>query len=316
MSRLTVILLVFVASAIVGWIGFTALNTSYLKPRRELKETIAAAKDEIAASDQARRDAPRIAGKLHAIVDRTLGPDLESVDHHLRRRLNRVGEVVRLAALSVQTGDEKARGTPAERDFPSRWKNLREELDFIELNGFISGEGSYAQALELIARLEAEPWIKRIYHVRLDPMRGADHFRINVRLTTLFLPGQSPRQPLPEDPPAIDQARVAQLAASNPFVIPEKPAAPPTPDVQVAKAPSAPPFPYEQWVMTGVVSGPSGAEVWLLESGSGTTKLLAPGESLRDLKLVAAQGDQATFEWAGRNVQLSVGQNLGEIVKH
>ena len=313
MSQRAMFLLVLLVCVPIGWLGYRTLDNAYLSPRRELVGKITQYQNDISLVTRERADAARLLGDLRSIIDSTLGPDLETVDHLLRSRLNRIGEDIGLTSLSVSTGDEDARTSPASDTIPRKWKALREELDFIELNGFIAGEGTYAQAIELIARLEAEPWIKRLYYVRLDPKQGGERFRVQVRLTTLFLPGQLPSAPLPEGPPALDHARLAALTSANPFVVPPPVVEQP---VEVAMAPPAPPrFPYEKWVMTGIVSGPSGAEVWLLEPASGETKLLLPGQQLSEMKLVTAEGDAAVFELAGKSVQLSVGQSLGEAAK-
>jgi hypothetical protein len=315
MSSRAVLLIVFLAATGVGWLGFTTLKKSYLAPRRLLTSTIETYQTNIALLHKERKNVPLTHAALRGVIDRTFGPDLETVDHRLLSRLNRIGEDIGLSSLSVSKGEEKARLSPATSEFDRRWKALRDELDFIERNAFISGEATYAQALELLARLEAEPWIKRLYFVRLDPLQGGERFRVQVRLTTLFLPGESPSAAPSEAAPPIDRAKLAVLAAANPFVIPQEPVAPAQP-VEVADVtPGAPPFPYDKWMMTGIVTGPDGAEVWLLEAASGETKRLAPGETLSQMTFVTASGDAAVFELAGKSIELSVGQSLGEALR-
>lgn len=317
MSNRAVFIIVLLIATVIGYVGYTFLNTYYLTPRAKLVGYLDQMNVQI---DQVRGERSQAADrqeKLQAYIDRTLGPDKETVEHELRSRLNRLAEEIGLTAQNVSTGDMSLRLSPAKNEFSNNKKKVEErklydEVDFAELNGFIAGDGTYAQAIELIAALKAEPWIKYLYFVHLDPRDGGKTFRVTVHLRTLFFPGKSPGKPMPEGMPALDQTKLATLAEKNPFALP----APPEPEQPVRVANNKPrpkAFPYDKWVMTGIVSGPTGGkEVWLLESGSGETKLLTPGEQLSDMKLVDADGDAAQFEYNGKSIQLFIGQNLGE----
>ena len=72
------------------------------------------------------RNAVGIERDIQAFANRTLGGDLESVDHRLRARLNRIAEQLQLQDIVVGTGRAVSRDSPAKRVFTRREKTLRE----------------------------------------------------------------------------------------------------------------------------------------------------------------------------------------------
>ncbi|MHC4448256.1 MAG: hypothetical protein ACYSXF_10830, partial [Planctomycetota bacterium] len=192
---------------------------------------------------------------------------------------------------------------------------LREEIDFVEVQGWISGWGSLEQVVGLIHRIEAERWLKYIDQVKLDPKENGQRVDVTVRLRTLFLPGRAPSEAsLASSDTEVAAAaatpeRYAALIKANPFAVPPpKPTAPPP--VAARKAPGPPSFPYGQWVLTGVAESDGIGEIWLLNPKSGESRRLAVGESLHELVLAAAEGDRAEFQIAQERFSVAVGQNL------
>ncbi|MFB3138803.1 MAG: hypothetical protein ACE10B_06255, partial [Phycisphaerales bacterium] len=80
---------------------------------------------------------------------------------------------------------------------------------------------------------------------------------------------------------------------------------PPTPAAVATTA-------QDQWMLTGVASGPDGLEVWLLNPQTGESRRLAVGETLRELVLVGAVGETAEFRRDQQRFTVSVGQRLSQ----
>jgi hypothetical protein len=304
-------------------VGYKALASRYLQPRATLLAQVEIAQATLDKQREAREDMPRVATELNAIVDRTLGGDVETVDHRLRTRLSRLAEGVGFDGPPVSTGAATRRLSPARTAFKSR--ELRDEFDFIELPGFVNGQGTFEQALALVASIEAEPWIKRIDELKFDPADNGSRFDVSIRLTTLFLPGRTPgtsgtpvsaavAAPLPGVVVSTDQ--YPTFAALNPFRIPP---APP----QAAPAPAGvPPDPvgepeglkYQHWRLTGVAHSPAGPEVWLLNTQTRDPRgrRLLLGQSIHDMELIAVGVDRAEFRLGDERFAVEIGRNLAD----
>jgi hypothetical protein len=309
--------------ALVGlWVVRGTYRSMYANPAEKLRADIAGLEKRLASYDRSVSGAPRLAQKLRSVTDRTLGGSTETVDAELRERLNRIVEAVNLDGGTVGTESASRRASPARAAFPKRgsWKTLRDEVDFIELGGWISGEGTFRQAVEIVDRIDAEPWIKRITQVRLDPKGNGERFAIRVRLATLFLPGGA-TEAVAET--SYDQQRLTELAtlvAANPFRIPSPPAPkPPAVASNPTPTPVSPPpprFPWGQWSLTGIADGPEGSEAWLLNRQSGESKRLAVGHRIgpaaAGAEMLAANGQWAEFRLGDQRFRVLVGTNLND----
>jgi hypothetical protein len=307
-SRLTLAVGVVVTLILLtlGWRG-------YARTREPLNESIATLRERLseARAEQVRQ--VRLEETLQELAQGTLGADRETVDHELRSRLNRLGEQIGLSGLVVNTTRFSAKQSPAKRQLSSRGeRELQDAVDFVELEGSIAGEGTLAQAIELVNSIQTAPWHKRVDQVSLHPRDNGDRFEVSVRLTTLFIPAWTPSElPVdPERPPPID-AYVA-LVDNNPFRLPPPPVVE-TPTPQVTQPlPQPPPsrFPYADWMITGVVDGPGGPEVWLRNRSSAETRQLTIGQRIHDLEFISSTGEAARFRQGDQEVQVRVGQSL------
>ncbi|UCD76488.1 MAG: hypothetical protein JSV91_06100 [Phycisphaerales bacterium] len=306
-------LVALLIACLLLWSGAEAV---FFGPRRDLVGQIADAQAAVDKSRNRLDDMPALERQLTSYADRTLGSDKEEVDAHLRQRLNRIAETVKVAGATVGTGSRSSRQSPARRAFPrsASWDALRDEIDLVELDGWISGEGSFAQVMQLVDRIEAEPWLKRIDYLKLDPKDNGERFGFTVRLTTLYLPGRSPAEAAPA---AYDRSRFQRLASlveSNPFRLrPPRPAPPPAaPEAAPSPPPSPPEFPYEQWVVTGVAQSQAGEEVWLRNSSTGETRILRVGQSIGKAVFASLRGDSAVFRIDDRHFLVQAGRNLND----
>ncbi len=298
---------------LLGLVSLTAHCTAkktYFDKKADLVDKIATSEQRLADARAENRRRSKLDEELQGIIDRTLGSDLETVDHQLRTRLNRIGEELGIVGLTVGTGQARKLQSPARHEFSRRkYPQLREEIDFVELEGWISGEATFENALRLVHRIDAEPWLKHLDQVRLQPKDNGDRFGVTVRLTTLFLPKRSPSEPVwaAYDASAFDPYLV--LTRTNLFRVPPKPepASPQPSPTAIAAA-----GPQDQWMLTGVASGPQGLEVWLLNPQTGESRRLAVGETLRDLVLVGAVGETAEFRHDQQRFTVRVGQRLSQ----
>lgn len=322
---------------ILGWLGYATLVATAFWAAKLLGAGRLTGSDEAEAARETERRKvlgevralrdrrPEVDAELQALVDRTLGGSLELVDGTLRARLNRLGESEGLRNLVVGTGASSARESPAKSRYPrsADYRPLRDEVDFVTLSAWINGEGTVDQVFRLLQRVEAEPWLKRIGTVKLEIVRGERRGRdarlkLNLGLTTIFLPGREPSGALASSWTPSDFASLAPLTSSPMFLLPAPPPAPAVPEQTVAVAPQppqpAPPpaFPYGDWLLSGVAVGPGGPEVWLVNRGSNERRVLTPGEALHELVLAEAKGERAVFRIDGRTVELGVGEVMRE----
>jgi len=319
MSAILKPIAIAIAALACAGLLYSAVNKWYLAPRRTLIEDLDGANATLARHRDAAQKKAGVSRDLQAIVDRTLGGSLESADHRLRTRLNRLAEQSKLQGVSVGTdGSGRPKGTPARVLFSSAsYKPLRDEIDFVEVEASISGVGALADVVRLITAIEAEPWIKRIDEVRLDPRDNGARLNVSLRLTTLFLPGREPKTEQPAQPPNPElQSRFAALVSGNPFRVPPPPAppAPPKTEQPAAAAPAPPPFPFGEWALTGVAQGPSGVEAWLRHQPSGQTRVLAPGQALDAMVFhgAARDAEAAEFTLGEQHVIVAVGSTMDQ----
>lgn len=316
MNRPTKIIAILLAVIASLWLLYGMANSLFLRKRASLVDQIRVATASIGERKKARNDESRMDAEIQRYADRTLGGNEETVDHQLRSRLNRLVEQFQLQSPTVGPGTAPPRPkeSPAKLMFSSSQSQikLRKEKDFVELEGFISGSGTFDQVLRLVDSIEAEPWIKRIDEIKLDMRDNGAKFDVSIHLTTLFLPNHEPNPA--HVPPAktggFDQ--YVTLVQNNPF---RKPLPAPIASQAMTDPPviaGPPPFPYEQWALTGLAQSPSGIEIWLLNHQTHESRRLGVGESLQDAVLVSTNGEAAEFRIGQQRFMVAVGKNLSD----
>lgn len=307
MTRPLIIAAAAVGFGLGAWLAYGVVDRTFLTPRSELREKIDSLRDRVNAAQKIVDSGPGLRTEIEDCSRHTLGPSLEVVDHRLRTRLNRIAEEVGLADPSVGTGAVAHRPSPARRAFRG---DLRDELDFSEVEGWVSGQGTLEQIVQIIDRIEAEPWIKRIHQVRLDPRDNGELIQATVRLTTLFLPGRGPNEVTVEAYDAARLASYASLVETNPFRLPPPEVAPPQPQVETTPEPQR--FPWAQWMVTGVAAGPGGPEAWMSNRESGETSVLQVGDTLGAAELIDARGEWAEFRIDDSSFRVQVGHRMND----
>jgi hypothetical protein len=269
--------------------------------------------------------------RLAAAVNRTLGERTDAVDTALRARLNRIAEETGVRDLMVATNAAVERKSPARQEMVrlGLTRAQRDEPDFVELRATLAGEGAADQVLRLVHRIAVDPMLKRVEALRLDPVKDGSRVRVTIRLSTAFVPGREPAS-LPGAPSAeaiASFSRYAGLAARNPFRVPaptagaaQVAAASPAPaaagEATAAPADAAPadvgigPFPYGQWLLTGVVDGPAGTEAYFRNAATGEARVLRVNESIAEFAFVGLDADAARIAAGGATYRVRVGDSL------
>ncbi len=87
MRRLVRLMLALAAIAAVLWLGWTPIQAVYFKRRAVLEDRRVSLAADVERYLDGVKDHDRVEGAIQAFVARTLGGDLETVDHRLRSRL-------------------------------------------------------------------------------------------------------------------------------------------------------------------------------------------------------------------------------------
>jgi len=322
------------AALLAAGIGFMVGDRRFSAERAAAEESIDTYVSVLTQARKVRDGRAALDGRVQGVADQTLGSSLEVVDSEVRRRLNRACEELGITEFSVTTGTSIAKPTPAKREFKQTIeRSLREEPDFVEVEATVNAAGRAGQMYRLMHRVQAEPWLKRVESIRLDPSADGSQLRMTLKLRTLFLPGRPPAKPLVPDPQALAMSgRFALLFDSNPFRIPPPVVAIASEKVQKTSSEGTPtvqsnpgsgenaspigvpnpdsPFPYGEWQLTGVVDGPGGAEAWLRHLPTGSQLTLQPGAAVGELIFRRVEYDFGVFDLPGGTCRVQVGSNL------
>jgi hypothetical protein len=302
---------VFVLVGVVGYLQGSGRLNGQLEALAEKRSTYINVMNTV----RSQRDAlPESRGRERALIERTLGPDVESVDSRIRQRLFSLAQSSGLGRISVSTQGVTARRTPARSEFRRSGdeKILRDEIDFVELSASLSGRGTYPKIIDLMARIHSDGWLKRVTETTLNPDPNGELFDVVVRVTTIFVPERAHDEDIVEG--AYGDSRLSTILASNPFALPVPPAVEividPRPVEPVKSTLPAPGFPYRQWMLTGAVVGPDGPEAWVRNTKTNERRSLTAGDLLGKASFVDVQGDNAVFTIESRSFTVRIGRSL------
>ncbi len=309
---------VAMAVAAAFWLAMQWGGGRFDDRRAEVEQRLATYRSAIENGRRQRRERPEVDAAIDGFAVRTLGNTVESVDSAVRSRLNRVGEESGLANLVVSTRPAVPRGTPAKGEFSrsASQRALRDEIDFVEVPASMLGQGSLESLLRAVHRIEQEPWIKRIDSVSFAVGNDPAKMQLEVRLTTLFLPGATVPETLEaalESQTPFD--RYATLLAFDPFALPKPPEPPPPPSPRPRRPnppPPPPSFPYADWVLTGLIEGAAGPEAWLASRSRGERLAIAPQGRIDEAVLLAVGRDAAEFLLGEERFLVPIGGSLAE----
>lgn len=296
---------------------------AYATPRAKLLDEIRASRTAASDLEGKMRDQFKVADRVRAAGERTLGPKFDTMSARFRDGLARIAESQGLESITVDHGEPQPQTNPLinVQSVPRGLKTaLRRPADFAAVRGSVRGTGTLEQVLRTIATAQAQGWIHRIEGFSIKPV-GRDRERCELRLdvATIYAPDFSKGA----DPEPVFMAMnegVAQVASAlavrQPFR--RRDPAPVVPVVAVAdvtqpKPPEIPaprPQPYEDWRLTGVLMGREGAEVFFQNLKNGQRLTLSPGGRVLDAVLVSASGETAVVEIKGEQFEVRNGQTL------
>lgn len=302
--------------------GWWTYRAQYAEPRDEALARLGAAKLQIGELKAALEDELLVRKKLRDAAKGTLGKKTDVVEHKFLAGLTALGERGGLSGVVASAGQPKGMTSPLTasnlKGVPSALKKaLRASADFEVVHGQLRGKGTLEQSLRTLASLQAQAWVHRVDGFSLRPVGKDDQFELSVSVVTMLLPDlaaddENPA-PIGDVSPAVEEMW-KPIASKNVFREPKPPAQPKS-DVVVAKADDSPkalarPPSYEDWKLTGVVQGRTGAEAFLVNVKSGEKLTLQVGGRVLEAVLLGASGETAVFEIAGKRFEVTNGQVL------
>jgi hypothetical protein len=262
------------------------------------------------------KDRPRVRQALKDFGATTIAATVDGADARFRSLLSEIAVTSGLSKSSVQINTsrpERVLNPGGTSKLTTRLKDdLKKQMDFLALNGTITGTGSLEASLRTLATLRAQPWVHRIESFSLKPEdKDRQRFALTVELVTLIAPDLAPANlPEPAIIPVPDGGRStwAGIVQKNVFREP--------PPVVVATQPSTPPPatpvrpPWSDWKLTGLVESRLGTEVFLINTRDGQRLTLAVGSAVSEARFLGGQGERAYFEIGGERFEVFNGQTL------
>lgn len=297
---------IMLAAAALALVGVAGLYL-YVLPRQRLVRQIEAQRQRNAGYEMAQRDHPRLRESLRAHARRTLHADPDQAVHLFRTALGELATDCGLQGVQVSTREPEPMPNPGGR----RLRALQGRSDFHVIRGEVSGTGTLEQALRTLAQLQVQPWIARLEGFTLKPEgRERERFALRAGVATLLMPDLTPAdlpapRVVPEDPAAA--ARWAGIVEKNVFR---------EPPLRVARADAPPPAQppprslLGEWKITGIIETRRGVEVLVLNTRTREAVVLTIGNTVAGATLTAAARDAATFDLAGKRVEVLIGQTL------
>ncbi len=289
----------------------------YFAPRADLLDQIDTARGNISSLESKLEDQIPVRKRQKEFAKTILAKDQDLAEHRFRTALSTIAERAGLLDIQVSCGQPKNVINPVTKAKISQStlkRSLAREPDFAVINGQIKAKGTLEQVLQVVASVQAQPWIHRFEGFSLRPLKGRESFEIHLNVDTMLAAAIKPDNG--EDPviaPASSESETLWRAmlAKNVFKAPATDQ-PPQPPVQVAAAPAVPAVgvPYEEYRLTGVVRSSQGVVAFLLNTRSGERVTLLTGGKVLDAILIDGQGERAVFDIAGKRYEIFNGNTL------
>lgn len=307
-----------------GWWGY---SNYYATPRAEIEQRLNTTRERVGAIQKTLKEEAALKERAKTTAADLLSGKLDELSARFRDGLARVAEQQGLTAITVEAGQPQEELSPLlnTKDVPVSLKRaLRKSADFSVVRGMVRGVGSLEQVSAALASIQAQAWIHRVEGFTIKPIgKERAQFELRVDVATIYAPGVLAKAGISQSEPTIAtptpraQQYARAFSARNIFRKPPVDSAPVSPVVAVAgpgeasSAPVAQPFaPYEDWRLSGLVSGRSGEQVMLENTRTGALLTIQRGGSVLDAVFVEGSGERAVFEIGGRRFEVSTGQSL------
>jgi hypothetical protein len=301
------------------------MHVLYTAPRDALQAQIDTTRANIASLDKMLNGEFDLHKRAKQIGATTLAVKQDTLEHRFRSGLSRIGEQEGLAGVVVDDGTPTDQLNPLlnVKGVPTTMKSsLRKSPDFQLVRGSLKGTGTLEQVLKAVAVVQAQPWVHRVEGFSIRPQgQGREKFELRLDVATVFAP-ELVGKTEPEAPQVASVGPAAEpmwraVVAKNVFKKPS-PADGPRP-VEVAHAPAgdapapAQPqvfAPYEDWKLTGIMSGGRGTEAFFTNVKTGAKVTVERGGQVLDAVLIDGSGEQVVVEIGGKRFVLLNGQTL------
>lgn len=302
-------------------------STFYAGPRDKALAKRDALQADVSRLQEITENDPKIRKELKAIAETTLGKQLDVVSHRFRSYTARLAGDAGLENVVVEQGRPTDEKNPVGQRMPSNVPSslraaAREQVNMSVIRGAVTATGTLEQVGIALATLQSQPWVHRLEGVQIRP-NGTDRRRFNVRfeLATLYLPDlvttdKEPTIAAPSD----EQLKIWKVFASRnifrePKVKDHSPGDTPPPIAVVDGTTPAPEVSviapdYSSWRLTGVMTSSRGSEAFFHNVKTNEKLTVRIGGAVLDAVLIAADGESAELEIAGKRFRLHNGESL------
>ena len=322
-----------VTSAILA-LGGWAWRSLYQGPIDDARQRLASSELSVADLREKLRDGKAVRRDMTEAVQRTLGKVPDTVSHRYVASLRTIAERVGMTKVVVTHRDAEKVMSPLTKTTGVRPEDMRKRLratpDFLLLRGTVTGEGSLEQVTRAMAEVDAQKWCM-VESVSLRPVgKGGERFSLDLGVAAPLLPDLMEKEvaepELVKERPEASWAMQA-IVARNPFKsLPKVAAATPTEVIvpqPVGTTPTAapaaegllpaPPPPYAEWKLTGLVVGVrTGVQAMMSNTRTSATVTVLKGAKVEDAVLVDGGGETAVFEIGGARFRVLVNQTLAD----
>lgn len=330
MNALQVVKLVAAGVVLAG--AYAGYQVVYAGPMSQAKAKLAQAEDRLDQLDARLRDGRSVKRDLTGLAAKTLGKAVDAVSHQYSASLRQLAERNGLSRVVVTHRDPESQMSPLTKASGIRpdsvKKILRGRPDFQLMRGTVTGQGTLEQVLRTMAEVDAQSWC-RIDSFTLTPMDRGEKFTIDMGVAAPILADLVTAEPAEIAlPGARDDAGfvLSAITTRNVFLDPKKPAPEQAPLVVTAEPPKgpdaipapqptlpAPPPPYAEWKLTGVVvSRATGVQVFMSNVRTNAKVTVLQGAKVEDAVLVDGTGEVAVFEISGAKFRVRINQTLAE----
>lgn len=327
-------MIMIVAALATAGVAYYAFDMLYSKPIAEARNRLAEANQSVDGLRDKLRDLKTVKKELAEFSKHTLGKAPDTVSHRYTAGLRTIAERCGLGRVVVTHRDPERVMNPLTKVSGVRpeavRKLLRDKPDLLTISGTLTGQGTLEQVTKALAEVSDQPWCV-VESVEIRPLnKEGERFGLELGvvapLTPDLLASEGAEPELVKARPESGWATQA-IVARNAFRVEQKVAtaqkptevvqpAPPTAEQgtpQAAPPIPAPPPPYAEWKLTGLVVGSrTGVQAMMSNTRTNATVTVLRGAKVEDAVLVDGAGEAAVFEINGAKFKVQINQTLAD----